>query len=169
MAVKRTKTVSGGTKTKTRSRVRKDGTTVAKTKTKGNGTKTKRRTVSGPSTTKYSDAGFAQYGDTFGAGERAVGLSKKTTTKSVKGREKAKSGGAKKSAKISGTRKRTTRTVSPLTTSYGGRRGQFYMIDGEGSGGVPSKGKIESTTTTTAAKRKNMKQRGRDIPLPKSK
>ena len=46
MAYKRTTTRSGGTKAKTRSRVRKDGTTVTKTKTKGNGTKTKKRTVS---------------------------------------------------------------------------------------------------------------------------
>ncbi len=169
MPVKRTKSTSGGTKTKTRSRVRKDGTTVTKTKTKSKAGKTKRRTVSGPSTTTYSDAGIATYGDTRSAGKRSVGLSKKTTTKSVKGREKAKSGGAKKSAKISGTRKTTTRTVSPLMTSYGGRSGQFYMIDGKGTGGVISKGKTERTTRTTPAARKNMKQRGRDIPLPKSK
>ncbi len=45
MPVKRTKTVSGGTKTKTRSRVRKDGTTVTKTKTKGGGTKSKSRSL----------------------------------------------------------------------------------------------------------------------------
>lgn len=46
MPYKRTKTTENGVKKKTRSRVRRDGTTVTKTKTKGSGMKTKTRTTS---------------------------------------------------------------------------------------------------------------------------
>ena len=183
MAYKRTKTVSGGTKTKTRSRVRKDGTTVTKTKTKSKGTKSKSRSVVGKKkTTTKKTAAVMPLPDSYGPKTKrtnriAVG---ETTTKST-----SQSGKAKSKTKVRGKGKVKTRTQGKkgTTTSTtklirergretemkkGGRtRGYQTYYDTKSKDGANPITESRSTSPTTRTTKRKGKF-GRDIPLPKS-
>ena len=112
MAYKRTKTVSGGTKTKTRSRVRKDGTTVTKTKTKSAGTKSKSRSVVGKKTTSTNKRSVVMpLPDTYqGQGRGTVRQTERVATGSEVTTSTGQSGKAKSKTKVRGKGKVKTRT-----------------------------------------------------------
>jgi hypothetical protein len=184
MAYKRTTTRSGGTKTKTRSRVRKDGTTVTKTKTKSKGVKSKSRSVVGKkkTTTKKTTA-VMPLPDSYGPKTKrtnriAVGETT-TTTSSQSGKAKAKTkvrGKGKVKTRTQGKKGRTTTTTKLLR-----ERGRETYYKNRNSAGVttgyddtmyyekgakPVTESRSTTPTTRVTKRKG--KFGRDIPLPKS-
>jgi hypothetical protein len=190
MPYKRTKTTSGGATTKTRSRVRKDGTTVTKTKTKSNGTKSKSRSVVGKKTTSGSTRSVQMnlpnkefqtdntpLGKVKGIVDRrrAEGTEKTVaTSQSGKARSKTKvRGKGKVKTKTRGTRGTSQSTTT--TTRIVGR--EVYDPTGNDIGSFTQpisrnvnesfKGGVKNTSNIkTKVKRKG--KMSRDIPLPPS-
>lgn len=174
MAYKRTKTVSGGTKTKTRSRVRKDGTTVTKTKTKSKGTKSKSRSVVGKKKTTYTTQRFEfNPGSELRAADHRSGrvvsgdVSTKTTSQSGKAKSKTKvRGKGKVKTRTSGVKGSSTTTTSRVYESgtqrtKQNRKGSSYNRQ------YPGTTYTESSGPKTSVKKRKGKM-SRDIPLPKS-
>ena len=166
-----TKTRSAdGSKSRTVTRAKKDGTTKVKSKTKSGGVVTKRKVTLGPKkTTTKTMLGFEPIGKKSKGAKRVVGETKKTT-QSVKEKEtvrnlKAKKGEVRKTkSKTVGPRTTTTRTAKVSGRDYGGPRGIYapraVNVDGKRQkvGFHASKnGQSQSTTTTTPAKRTTVK------------
>ena len=184
MAYKRTKTVSGGTKTKTRSRVRKDGTTVTKTKTKGGGVKSKSRSVVGKKkTTTSTSRTRMNLPDTEFKHSRGTGL---ITDRYAEGTTKttstSQSGKAKSKTKVRGKGKVKTRTqgkkgTSQSTTTTSRVKGQRVYSPGnmdsyldvyERDANKTYKGGVKTTSRPKTRVTKRRGKMSRDIPLPKS-
>lgn len=159
-----------GSKSRTVTRAKKDGTSKVKSKTKSGGVVTKRKVTVGPKkVTTKTTLGFEPIGKKSKGAKRIVGETK-TTTQSVKGKEtvrnrKAKKGAVRKTkSKIDGTRTTKTRTAKVSGTDYGGPRGIYapkaVNVDGtrQKVGFYPSKnGQSQTATTTTPAKRTTVK------------